>query len=406
MPKKVIPLTNSKISSAKSQDKQVTLSDGDGLRFIVTPKGRKFFRFDYTRPNSKARNSITVGDYPGTTLKEAREKRQEYRKMVSQGIDPAEEKKKSEVDTNRVFKNISLQYLDQNSAIWGKSTFDSNSRYIRYMNEAFGNKEINSITIKDISSLLLSFNNQGKSETARRILTSLKAVYKYGLSTGHATHNTAADVDSRALLGKKISKNYDHIDNEKEFAQLLISIDEYFGDPITKLALKYTSMTFLRPGNVRGLLWEYIDFEKKLITYPKEEVKNDLKHVVPLTLQLLEVLNEAALLSKDRSDYVFPSPTSSVRMMSENTLNMAIKRMGFKGRMTSHGFRHTASTLLHDNMHVHKIASDAIELQMVHKDDSIKGIYNHAQYLPERTRLMEWWCDYLDEIKAKYAQKT
>ncbi len=405
MPKKVVPLSDTKIASTKPKQKQYTLSDGDGLRVVVTAKGRKYFRFDYTRPNGK-RNSISMGTYPGTTLKEAREKRQEYRKMVFDGIDPSEEKQKSEVDEDKLFKHIATQFLSQKSADWGDSTIDSNKRYIRYMIEAFGEKEIGDITIPDISSLLLKFNNEGKAETARRILTLLKSVYMYGLSTGDATHNTAADIDTRALLGKKISKNYDHIDNEKEFAGLLLSMDEYFGDPITKLALKYASMTFLRPENIRGLLWERIDFEKKLITYPKEEMKNNLKHVIPLTQQLLDVLNETALLSRDRSIYVFPSPTSNVRMLSENTLNMAIKRMGYKGRMTSHGFRHTASTLLHDNLHIHKVASEAIELQMAHKDGSIRGVYNHAQYLPERTRLMEWWCDYLDEIKVKYAPKV
>ncbi len=405
MPKKVIPLSDTKIAGAKPKAKQYALSDGDGLRLVVTAKGRKYFRFDYTRPSGK-RNSISIGTYPATKLKEAREKREEYRKMVSQGIDPSEEKQKNDVDEKRIFKNISAQFLKQKSVDWGESTIDSNTRYLKYMDQAFGDKEIDSITIPDISTLLLKFHKEGKAETARRILTTLKSVYMYGLSTGDATHNTAADIDTRALLGKKISKNYDHIDNEKEFAGLLLSMDEYFGDPITKLALKYASMTFLRPENIRGLLWERIDFEKKLITYPKEEMKNNLKHVIPLTQQLLDVLNETALLSRDRSIYVFPSPTSNVRMLSENTLNMAIKRMGYKGRMTSHGFRHTASTLLHDNLHIHKIASDAIELQMAHKDGSIRGVYNHAQYLPERTRLMEWWCDYLDEIKVKYAPKV
>jgi len=323
--------------------------------------------------------------------------------MVSKGIDPSEEKQKDGTDEKKIFVNISEQFLKQNSVEWGESTIDSNTRYIRYMNESFGEKEIDSISIQDISVLLLYFHSQGKSETARRILTTLKSIYMYGLSTGYATHNTAADIDSRALLGKKVSKNYDHIDNENEFAALLLDMDDYFGDLVTKSALRYASMTFLRPENVRGLLWGHIDFDKKMIVYPKEEMKNRQKHVVPLTPQLIDLLNEIALLSKGRSNYVFPSPTSNVKMLSENTLNMAIKRMGYKGRMTSHGFRHTASTLLHDNLHIHKVSSDAIELQMAHKDGSIRGVYNHAQYLPERVRLMQWWCDYLDEIKARHS---
>lgn len=406
MPKKVIPLTNAQISKAKAQETQLTLSDGDGLRFIVTTKDRKYFRFDYTRPKSKKRNSISLGDYPGTTLKQAREKRQEYRKMVFDGLDPAEVNKKvkeKSTDDSKVFKNISASFLKQKNKGKAQTTIDNNNRKVKYMNEAFGEKSIDDITIPDISKLLLKFDNEGKNESARRILSSLRAIYKYALSTGAATHNKAADIDANALLSKKESKNYDHIDNEEDFAQLLLSIDDYFGDPITKLALKYISMDFLRPGNVRGLLWEYVNFDKKLIAYPLGDMKTSRKHLVPMTKQLEEVLREAELLSRGRSEYVFPSPTSNVRMLSENTLNMAVKRMGFAGSMTSHGFRHTASTLLHEHMHVHNLSSEVIEIQMAHKDDSIRGIYNHAKYLPERTRLMEWWCDYIDEIKIKYA---
>ncbi len=406
MPKKVAPLSDSNIRTAKTKDKQYTLNDGDGLRLIVTSKGRKYFRFDYTRPNGK-RNSISIGVYPTISLSKARDKRLEYRQLLSESIDPSGYKEKNEDDdTAKLFKNISAAYLEKTKKGIGDSTISNYERYIKYMVEAFGEKEIDTVTISNISKLLLKFDNEGKGETARRILRLLKSIYKYAMSTGDASHNTAYDIDAQALLSKKESKNYDHIDNEKEFAQLLLSMDDYFGDPITKLALKYASMTFLRPENIRGLLWERIDLEKNLITYPKEEMKNNLKHVIPLTQQLIDVLNETALLSKDRSEYVFPSPTSNTRRLSENTLNMAIKRMGYRGRMTSHGFRHTASTLLHDNLHIHNVASDAIELQMAHKDGSIRGVYNHAQYLPERTRLMEWWCDYLDEIKVKYNKEN
>ena len=405
MPKKVVPLSDTKIASAKSKQKQYTLNDGDGLRLVVTASSRKYFRFDYTRPNGK-RNSISIGTYPGTTLKEAREQREKYRKMVFNGIDPAEEKQKTKVDEDKFFKNISTEFLRHKNRDKAKSTIENNERKVKYMNEAFGDKDINEITVQEISKLLLKFHNEGKNETARRILSTLRAIYKYAISTGVASHNRAADIDTTALLGKKKVKHYDFIDNEKEFADLLLSIDDYFGDPITQLALKYASMDFLRPGNVRGLLWDQVDMENKLIIYSDDDMKSDRKHLVPITRQIKDVLDEAAKLSKGRSIYVFPSPISNVKMLSENTLNMAIKRMGFAGRMTSHGFRHTASTLLHEHLHIHNVSSDAIEVQMAHKDDTTKGIYNHAKYLPERTRLMEWWCDYLDEIKVKYAPKA
>jgi integrase len=401
MPKKIPPLTDSKIKTAKAKEKQYSLNDGDGLRFIVTIKDTKYFRFDYTRPNGK-RNSISMGKYPTITLAEAREKRLEYRKLLSNGIDPSGYKEITEDSDEKLFKYIAEAYLKKTENGIAATTFSNYVRYVKYMVQAFGDKEIDTITISDISKMLLQFDHEGKVETAKRILRLLKTIYKYAMSTGYASHNTAYDVDAAALLSKQEKKHYDHIDNEQEFAQLLLDIDDYFGDPITKLGLKYTSMTFLRPENVRGLQWERIDFDKKLITYLPEEMKNGLKHVVPLTDQLIDVLNEAAQLSKDRSIYVFPSPQSNTRILSENTLNVALKRMGYRGRMTSHGFRHTASTLLHDNLHIHKVASDAIELQMAHKDGSIRGVYNHAQYLPERTRLMEWWCDYMDEIKVNY----
>ena len=401
MPKKIAPLTASKIKTAKAREKQYSLNDGDGLRFIVTPKNTKYFRFDYTRPNGK-RNSITVGTYPIISLAEARDKRLEYRKLLSNSIDPSGHKEITEDDETKLFSYIAEAYLKKTENGIAATTFSNYKRYVKYMVGAFGDKAIDTITISDISKMLLQFDHEGKVETAKRILRLLKTIYKYAMSTGSASHNTAYDIDASALLSKQEKKHYDHIDNEQEFAQLLLDIDDYFGDPITKLGLKYTSMTFLRPENVRGLQWVRINFEKKLITYLPEEMKNGLKHVVPLTDQLIDVLNEAALLSKDRSIYVFPSPQSNTRILSENTLNMALKRMGYRGRMTSHGFRHTASTLLHDNLHIHKVASDAIELQMAHKDGSIRGVYNHAQYLPERTRLMEWWCDYMDEIKVNY----
>ena len=404
MPKKVVPLSDTKIANAKPKEKQYTLSDGDGLRLIVTPKGKKYFRFDYTRPNGK-RNSISFGTYPEVSLAIAREKRLEYRRMLATRNDPSVVKKQEGSDDTTIFKNISQAYLNKSRKGIAKTTISNYERYVKYMDGAFGSKDINDITIKDISTLLLKFDEAGKLETATRILRLLKSIYKYALSRGFASHNTAYDINARDLLSKKEEKHFDFIDNEKEYAGLLIDIDDYFGDPITKIALQYASMTFLRPGNVRSLRWEHVDLKAKIIEYQEDEMKTGIKHLVPITKQIEVVLNEASRLSGDRSVYVFPSPISNVRMLSENTLNMAIKRMGYNGRMTSHGFRHSASTLLHENMHIHHISSQVIEMQMAHKDENkIRGTYNHAQYLPERKRLMEWWGDYLDHIKDLHAR--
>ncbi len=328
----------------------------------------------------------------------ARTKRLEYRKLLAAGKDPSMKRKQKDSEDEYIFENISNAYLEKVKKGIAETTFANYKRYVKYMNNAFGKKNIDDITIRDISTLLLWFDDAGKEETARRLFQRLKSVYMYALSRGIASHNTAYDINAKDLLSKKEVKHFDYIDNEKEFADFLVAIDDYFGDPITKLALKYASMTFLRPANVRGLRWEQINRKEKIIEYPECDMKTRKKHIVPLTKQIEKLIENVSFLS-GHSIYVFPSPTSSVKMLSENTLNMAIKRIGFRGKMTTHGIRHSASTFLHENMHIHSISSQVIEMQMAHSDaNKIRGTYNHATYLPERRRLMEWWCDYLDEL--------
>jgi integrase len=320
--------------------------------------------------------------------------------MVKNGDDPSEQKKIEAIDDQYIFRNIAEAFFQKTEKGISESTASNYKRYLKYMVEEFGDRNINDITIKDITPMLLRFDNAGKQETATRILRLLKTVYKYAVSRGLISHNTANDIDARDLLSKKVEKHFDFIDNEEDFSALLNAIDDYNGDPLTKYALQFASMAFLRPSNVRSLRWDQIDTDKNLIEYSEEEMKSDRKHIVPVTPQMRVVFERAAQLTRGRSVYVFPSPLSNVRVMSENTLNMAIKRLGFNGQMTSHGFRHSASTLLHEHIHIHKVSSEVIEMQMAHKDDNrIRGTYNHAQYLPERKRLMQWWCDYLDEIK-------
>jgi len=403
MPKKVIPLADTTLAKTKVKDKQYILNDGDGLRFIVTPQGRRFFRFDYTRPNRGKRNSLTIGNYPEITLGEAREKRAEYRKLLTLKIDPA--KQKNAVTIQDLFKDISADYLAVvKKSVDADSTYLNYKRYVKYMNAEFGDKDFIEIEIRDISKLITYYDKQNKHETARRVLRLLKSIYKYAISRGIIKHNIANDIDSNILIAKVKPISFAHIDDEKEFAILLNSIDDYFGDIMTKYALQFQSMTFLRPENVRFLRWARIDFEKKQIVYPETEMKNKLKFVVPLTEQIETVLLAAAALSKGRSEFVFPSPTSNLKPLSENTLNQALQRLGYKGKMTSHGFRHSASTFLNENKHIHKVSGDVIEAQMAHIDSSVRGIYNHAEYLPERFKLLGWWCSYLDRVK-KLADK-
>lgn len=423
MPKKIVPLTDIKLSSAKPKEKQVSMSDGDGLRFIITPKNRKFFRFDYTRPKTGGkRNSITIGDYPTISLKEARDKRQEFRTQVEHGIDPADIKKdflaekvkeQEEIELNEklLFENISKSYLEKEKKSIAKSTYITYERYVRYMNEEFGkNKNINDITVEDISNLITYYDIvKDQQETALRTLQCLKRVYRYAKNRGLIEHNITSDLEPSDLISKKDIQHFSHVTSEKDFFDVLKAINNYNGDPIVTLALKYQSMTFLRPANVRGLRWEIVDYKKMLITYPKEEMKGEngkkRPHSVPITTQMKELLDQAAKLTKGRSIYVFASPQATQyndKTLSENTLNQALHRLGFKGVMTSHGFRHTASTLLNENHHEHGASGDVVEMMLAHKEPGIRGTYNHAKYINERTRLAQWWCNYIDKIQDNF----
>ena len=425
MPKKIKPLTDIQISSAKATEKQITLFDGNGLRVIITTKERKYFRFDYTKPTGKKnRTSITIGDYgkkdeeDKITLEKARKKCNKLRAKVQKGIDPVEEKeaklakkaKKKEVKkTNKklLFKNISANYLEKEKKSIGNSTYVTYERYVRYMNEAFGkNRSIEDITIEDISNLITYYDiTKNQQETALRTLQCLKRVYRYAKNRGLLKYNITSDLEPVDLISKKEIKHFSHVTNEQEFFKVLKAINTYNGDPIVTLALKYQSMTFLRPANVRGLRWDIVDFEKKLITYPKEEMKGERgkkqAHTIPITTQIEALLKEAARLTKDRSIYVFASPQSNLKTLSENTLNQALHRLGFKGIMTSHGFRHTASTLLNEYHKEHGASGDVIEMMLAHKEPGIRGTYNHAKYMDERIRLSQWWCDFLDKLQEE-----
>ena len=155
----------------------------------------------------------------------------------------------------------------------------------------------------------------------------------------------------------------------------------------------------MRPFNIRYAEWDEFDIENKIWKIPADKMKMKLTHIVPLTDSMIKIIKETEPFSRHRSKYLFPSPTDTKRTVSENTLGSGLKRMGYNGQMTVHGFRHTASTLLHENMHKHGVHSEAIEVQMAHVDGSMRGIYNHAKYLEERIRLMNWWSDFIDHLK-------
>jgi integrase len=226
----------------------------------------------------------------------------------------------------------------------------------------------------------------------------LERIYRYANTIGKANKNILAGIDKSLVLKKPKEQNFKHTTDPKELKNILLSIDEYFGDISTKRALQILPYLFVRPFNIRAMQWDEIDFDKKLWIIPAKKMKMKKEHIVPLYKTVIEILKQQKEFSYSLSSYVFPSIISKTRIMSENTLNVALKRLGFD--VTSHGFRHTASTLLHENMHIHNIPSEVIETQLARTvGNSVHQTYNKALYIDLRVKLMNWWGEYLDNLK-------
>jgi len=272
---------------------------------------------------------------------------------------------------------------------------------INHIYPLFGHMDFAEIKRKDIMNLLQSLQEQGIAETADRISNMLNSIWRYATMFEIVEHNIIAAIDKKAVLPPRQKNHYPTITDPKEIGILLRAIDEYKGDISTKLALIISPYFFLRNSNIRKLEWKEIDFEKKEIKIPLRKMKMPAPHIIPLTDRMIEILKQAYAISGHCSKYVFPSFISKSRVMSENTLNQALRRLGYpKEEIVYHSFRSMASTIMHEKIGEHGIHSDAIERQLAHAERSgVKAAYNHAEYLKERRILMQWWSDYLDELK-------
>jgi len=395
MPKKIPPLSDTQIRKAKPKDKVYYLRDGNGLVLQINPSGSKIWLFDYINPITKKRSTYTIGHYPIVSLKEAREERDKLKKMLWDKKDIS----KSTASTAKKFKNIAVEYFEklkeECSQRYYKTEMD---RYNKYLTR------LDNLTLEELNkelfiSIAKNIQATGAIEQGHRVLNLAKRILDFAVANDYLEQNFLANLPKGLILKKSKAKNYAHITEPKEFARLLIDIDSYYGNIITKLALQLAPLVFVRPANLRMMEWGEIDFEDKLWRIPAEKMKMDNAHIVPLSKQALFILEKAKEFKN--SKYVFYSPTSTLKPLSENAINQALMRLGYKEKMTAHGFRHTASTLLHENIHIHQIPSEVIELQLAHTDkNKIRAVYNKAQFLDLRIKLMQWWGDYIEELKA------
>jgi integrase len=389
-------LTDAIIRNTKSKDKPFKLTDGGGLYLLVNSTGSRLWRLKYRVGGLEKK--LALGAYPEVSLREAREKAVEARKMIREGIDPSQAKKaqKASASGADTFETIAREWFEKFSPTWTPS---HGKRIIRRLERDIfpwlGKKPIKDIQAPDLLSVLRRIEERGAVETAHRASQNCGQVFRYAVATGRAERDPSGDL--RGAIPPTKAKHHASITDPKEIGGLLRAIDAYEGGLIVRCALRLAPLVFTRPGELRRAEWKEIDWDKAEWSIPGEKMKMREKHVVPLSRQAIEILHELQPLTGE-GRFLFPSPRSWDRPMSENAVLAALRRMGYSGdQMTGHGFRSMASTLLNEQ----GWNRDAIERQLAHAErDEIRAAYNYAQHMPERRKMMQAWADYLDELKA------
>ncbi|WP_108062645.1 tyrosine-type recombinase/integrase [Poseidonibacter lekithochrous] len=406
MARATMPLTNIQIKSAKSKDKDYKLFDGGGLFLLVAKTGGKRWRLKY-RFNNKEK-VIALGLYPSITLKDARAKRDEYKSLVANGIDPNEEKKKQKEDIkisekkkeNTFYKVSQEWHKNYESEVSENYHVKLEKALENYVYPFLKNKPIEDITRLNIIEILQDLKQKDLQETAKRVYMLINKIYKYAVTLEYTHHNIVADIEQKTILGKREKKHYPTFTKEKDIKGLLLAIDEYSGDYTTKMALKMLPYVFVRSFNIRHCEWSEIDFENKEWTIPSYKMKTKIEFILPLPNNVIEILNEVKQFS-GTGKYVFPSFRNKDKPMSDNTLISALRRMGYtKEEFVPHSFRAMFSTIAYENMDKHNCSSEVIEALLAHKESNkIKEAYNRANYKKAMKKLISWYADCLNKIK-------
>jgi integrase len=390
-------LSDAKARNAKPRPKPYKIADGEGLFLLITPAGGKYWRLKYFYGGKE--KLLALGVYPEVTLAEARERRIQARKVLAGGNDPAEAKKQARrlatIKSGNSFETVAREWFEKRKHEWASSSARTMlARLERHLFPKLGQRPIADITPLEILEVLRVIENRGTLETARRMMQSCGKIFMYAIATGRAERNPVPDL--RGALKTPVVTHYAFL-KATELANYLEKLDDYDGSVLTKLALRLLLLTFVRTSELRGAEWTEIDWKKAEWRIPSERMKMKELHIVPLSRQAIAVLRELQKLTGDRQ-YIFPNQHNPSAYMSENTMLYALYRMGYHSRTTGHGFRSTASTILNEN----GFRADVIERQLAHSErNAVRAAYNHAQYLPERREMMQWWADYLDQRAAR-----
>lgn len=392
-------LNDVKLRSIKATGKIQKFTDAKGLYLYVSSAGGKVWRYDYTFDGK--RKTYTIGAYPTVPLGEARKAHAELKSLLSQGIDPQVQKQSLKAaviaKTENAFEMVAREYITkQKKQYTTKHLQKVTVRLENYIFPLVGKIEISDITPPQLLACIHKIEALGYHETAHCVLNTCGQVFRYGIATGRCERNAAADL--KGALVPVVSKNFPSITDPKELGILLRDIDEYTGNDIVRTALQIAPYVFVRPSELRCAKWAEFDLAKAEWRIPAERMKMRQLHIVPLAIQVLGRLIELHQLT-GHTEFLFPSMRATTAPISDATLLAGLRRMGYtKEQIVPHGFRHTASTLLNEQGY----NRDWIERQLAHSErNSVRGTYNHAEYLPERKKMMQEWADYLDSLRAQ-----
>ena len=395
-------LTDTTIRTAKPRDKEYKLADSGGLYLLVTPAGGKLWRLKF-RIDGKERK-LSLGGYPDVSLAEARKERDAARAKLASGSDPAREKQRQKVlaklSAENTFAAISAEYCAKRqrdgARRWSPATVARSEHLLKRLDASIGHLPIADIEPADVLAAVRKLESKGRLESARRTLQLAGAVFRYAVATARLASDPTRDLQG-ALTAPTV-KHYGAITEAKRVGELLRTIDDYEGSGITKLALQLAPHVFVRPGELRHAEWSEIDLVGALWTIPAGKTKMRKVHRVPLSRQSVALLREVHRHTGP-SGYVFPSVRTRARPMSENTINAALRRLGYASdEMTAHGFRAMASTLLNESG---KWNPDAIERALAHGDtDKVRAAYHRGAHWQERVEMAQWWSDYLDTLRS------
>jgi len=384
-------LTDTTIKNAKSKEKDYTLADIRHLSLLVKSSGTKLWRYR-NRVNGKA-VSRGLGRYPEVSIALARKKCAELNESFAQGIDPLKQHRKEKEELSNTFEMLAKEWhLNFMKDVSERHAYVCMSRLIRHVFPKIGNISVRNISTQDILNIVKPLEFDGLSDVPKRILQDIGRIFRYGVSIGKADRDITYDL--KGSLAPRKTNHHPSLTNPVKIGKMLNSIDAFPGSYIVRAALRLAPLFFVRPKELRHAEWNEFDFDNKEWRISALKMKVRIQHIVPLSDQSVKILKELMLLTGG-GKYVFPGSAKNP-VISDNTLNDALKKLGYGGEQTAHGFRSMASTILNEQ----GWNWDAIERQLSHQDpNGVRAAYNYAQYLDQRKEMMQHWADYLDKLK-------